>query len=36
MKCSVFIALSLDGYIATVERSVQWLESLFNLFIEVK
>jgi len=28
MKCSVFIAPSVDGYIATEDGDVQWLESL--------
>jgi dihydrofolate reductase len=27
MKCSVFIATSADGYIATVDDSVEWLET---------
>ena len=30
MRCSVFIAPSVDGYIATEDGSVQWLESLEN------
>lgn len=28
MKCSVFIAPSVDGYIATMDGGVQWLESV--------
>lgn len=27
MKCSVFIATSADGYIATIDNSVEWLET---------
>jgi dihydrofolate reductase len=27
MKCSVFIATSVDGYIATVDNDVEWLQS---------
>ncbi len=26
MKCSVFIATSVDGYIATKDGGVEWLE----------
>ncbi len=27
MKCSVFIACSMDGYIATEDGGVEWLDS---------
>ena len=30
MKCSAFIAVSADGYIATLDGEVEWLESAGN------
>jgi dihydrofolate reductase len=35
MKCSVFIATSADGYIATEDGGVEWLESAGNLDVDM-
>ncbi len=35
MKCSVFIATSVDGYIATPDGGVDWLQSAGNLDVDM-
>lgn len=35
MKCSVFIATSVDGYIATIEDGVEWLETSGKLDVDL-
>jgi dihydrofolate reductase len=35
MKCSVFIAASVDGYIATPSGGVEWLESAGNFDVDM-
>ena len=36
MKCSIFIAPSVDGYIATEDGGVHWLETVGKLFKQIK
>lgn len=35
MKCSAFIATSVDGYIATIEDGVEWLETSGKLDVDL-